>query len=216
MENKSTNLIKIIAIVVLSLTTATFVGLFIWMMVQYNEVSTDVDGQIAVAVSAAVDANSMELEAEFAEREKDPYRDFAGPMDYGGLSFKYPKTWSVYVAADAANGGDYQAYLNPIVVNTVSKDTINALRVFILDKAFDAVVADYQRYVEKKDATLTVEAVTVAGTAANRYTGTIPGTDLNGVIVIFKLRDKTVVLQTDSMLFVDDFNTLLSTIQFNA
>ena len=213
---KVANLIKIIAIVILSMTTLTFVGLFIWMMVQYNDVSTDVNAQIKTAVDAAKMEQSLEDEAEFAEREKDPYRDFAGPADYGQLSFKYPKTWSVYIASDASKGGDYEAYLNPIEVNPVSANTINALRVTIRDKAFDDVVQEYQRFMENRDANLSVESVTVAGTTANRYTGTIPNTELNGVIVIFKIRDKTAILQTDSMLFVEDFNTLLSTVQFNA
>lgn len=215
-KKDTTSLLKTIAIVVLSLISLTFVGLFIWMFVRYNDVSTDVNGQISLAVSAAVDENTMEMEAEFAEREKEPYRDFTGPSDYGQLSFKYPKTWSVYVAADASNGGDYKAYFNPIEVNTVSDKTINALRLTIRDAAFDTVVAEYQKYLDRKDSNLSVQAVTVAGTAANRYTGTIPGTDLSGIIVIFKIRDKTAILQTDSLLFENDFNTLLSTITFNA
>jgi hypothetical protein len=51
---------------------------------------------------------------------------------------------------------------------------------------------------------------------ANRYTGVIPGTELNGIVVIFKIRDKTAVLQTDSVLFQNDFDTLLSSVRFNA
>ena len=216
-EAKSTSsLVKTIVIVILSLVSVTFIGLFVWMMMRYNEASTDVNGQIQSAVNAAVNENTMELELEFAEREKDPYRDFAGPADYGGLSFEYPKTWSVYVAADASKGGDYQAYFNPIEVNVVSKDTINALRLTIRDAAFDTVAAEYQRYLERQNSNLSVQAVTVAGVAANRYTGTIPDTSLNGIIVIFKIRDKTVVLQTDSLLFESDFNKLLESVRFNA
>lgn len=209
-------LIKTVLIVILSLTTLTFIGLFVWMMIQYNDVKTDVDGQISVAVSKAVDEKTMAMEEEFAEREKEPYRDFAGPADYGELSFKYPKTWSVYVASDASNGGDYEAYFNPIEVNAVSKDTINALRVTIRDKAYDAVISEYQRYLEQKDSNLSVQAVTVAGTSASKYTGNIPNTDLNGIIVIFKIRDKTAILQTDSVNFESDFNKLLETVSFNA
>lgn len=216
-EAKDTNgLIKTVVIVILTLVSLTFIGLFVWMLLQYNDVKTDVDGQINVAVSKAVDEKAMAMEEEFLEREKEPYRDFAGPADYGELSFKYPKTWSVYVASDASKGGDYEAYFNPIEVNTVSKDTINALRVTIRDKAYDDVIAEYNRYLEKKDSNLSVQAVTVAGTSASRYTGNIPNTDLNGIIVIFKIRDKTAILQTDSMNFESDFNKLLETVSFNA
>ena len=54
------------------------------------------------------------------------------------------------------------------------------------------------------------------GITMNRYTGVIPNTNLNGVFVVFKIRDKTAILQTDAEQFVGDFDTLLQTISFNA
>ena len=215
-------LIKTIVIIILSLITVTFIGLFIWMFMQYNEAQSDVDGKIALAVSEAKDEQAAKDEDEFLEREKYPYRTFSGPADYGQLTFEYPKTWSVYVAADASNGGDFSAYFNPIQVDEVGRDTINALRVTIENKSFESVAEGYQRDVDRKDSKLTMESVTVGNAekgitvTANRYTGVIPGTDLNGYIVIFKIRDKTAILQTDSVLFGEDFDKLLSTIVFNA
>ena len=137
-----------------------------------------------------------------------------GPDDYGQLTFQYPKTWSVYIADSAANGGDFHAYFNPVQVEAVSDDTVNALRVSIVNKLFDVVAAEYQKAMEKKDSNLTMESVTVNGFSANRYTGTIPGTDLSGYIIIFKIRDKTAIVQTDSVLFADDYNKLIETITF--
>ena len=194
----------------------TFFGLFIWKLMDYNEVSTDVNGQIAVAVAAAKDEQATQDEQEFLEREKYPYRNFSGPADYGQLSFQYPKTWSLYVASDASKGGDYKAYLNPIQVNEVSNNTIMALRVIIRDKAFDAVAAEYQKYVDAKDSKLSMTSVTFNGITANKYTGTIPDSELSGYIVVFKIRDKTAIVQTDSVTFEADYNKLLETIQFNA
>lgn len=207
---------KIIAIIILALTTVTFLGLFIWMFVQFNDVRTDVNGQIAVAVAEAVDKNSMQLEEEFSEREKDPYKTFSGPADYGQLTFEYPKTWSAYVASDASKGGTFNAYFNPGQVDPIENDSINALTVSIMDEDFEKVAAKYQSYVERKDSGLTMKTESYDGFTVNRYDGTIPNTSLQGSIVIFKIRDKTVVLKTDSMLFVEDFNKLLNTIQFNA
>ena len=215
-KKDNSGLIKLIAIIVLSLIAVTFIGLFIWMRVEYTAIQEDVQGQIDTAVAAAKDEQASKDEAEFLEREKYPYKTFAGPIDYGQLTFQYPKTWSVYVAAAATTGGDFNAYFNPIQVDAVGKDTINALRVTIRDKSFEEVTAEYQKAVEKKDSNLTVESVTVNGTQANRYTGTIPSTDLSGIIVIFKIRDKTVIMQTDNMLFKDDFDKLLETVTFNA
>ena len=213
-EKDISGLIKTILLVILSLVSVTFIGLFIWMNTRYNEVNDDVQGQISEAVAEAKYEQATQLEEEFAEREKDPYRTFTGPVDYGQVSFKYPKTWSVYVEADAANGGDFKAYFNPIQVDAVSKDTVNALRLTILDDTFESVVSSYQRYLDKEE--LSIESITVSGVSANLYTGTIPKTEMYGCIVIFKIRDKTAVFQTDSILFKEDFDKVLSTVTFNA
>ena len=215
-------LIKTIAIIAISLVAITFIGLFIWMFVQYNDAQTDLDGKLAIAAAEARDEQATKDEEEFLEREKYPYKTFSGPVDYGQLTFEYPKTWSVYVAADASSGGDFNAYFNPIQVDAVGKETINALRVSIRNKSFEDVTEEYQKAMNKKNSNLTVESVTIGneekGTSvtANRYTGTIPNTDLSGYIVVFKIRDKTAILQTDSVLFKEDFDKLLGTIVFNA
>lgn len=213
------SLLKTIAIIALALVSLTFIGLFIWMFTQYDAARKDVDGQIADAVVVAVDENTTKMENEFAEREKYPFQTFAGPADYGSLTFEYPKTWSVYVAADAAKGGDFEAYFNPVEVNVVSNETINALRLAIKDVAFDDVVAQYQRELEGETPAMRLETVTIGENGditANRYSGKIPGTEFNGIVVVFKIRDKTVIMQTDSGLFEKDYNTLLATVRFNA
>lgn len=211
-------LVKTIVIIIVSLIAVTFIGLFIWMSLQYSEVSSDVQGQIDTAVAKAKDEQAAKMEAEFLEREKYPYKVFSGPADYGQLTFEYPKTWSVYVEAAANAGGDFKAYFNPIQVDAVGDDTINALRVTIRNKGFDEVVTEYQRLMDRKDSGLTMEATTIGvnnNITANRYTGKIPNTDLSGYIVIFKIRDKTVILQTDSVLFAEEYNKLLGTVSFN-
>ena len=208
-------LIKTIVIVVVSLVALTFVGLFIRMYSQYSEARDDVDGQIAVAVAEAKDEQAAKMEAEFLEREKDPFKVFSGPADYGELTFEYPKTWSVYVAADAVKGGDFEAYFNPGQVNVVSDTTVNALRVKIVNMSFEVVAATYQSSLN--EGTLSVESVVIGdGVSANYYSGKIPGTELIGYIVIFKIRDKTAILRTDSVLFKEDFEKILGTVTFNA
>lgn len=215
----ASSLVKTILIIVLSLVSITFIGLFIWMFIQFSTAREDVDGQIADAVMIAVDENTTKLETEFAEREKYPLKTFAGPADYGALTFDYPKTWSVYVARDASNGGDFEAYFNPMEVKEVSNDEIYSLRLAVRDRAFDDVVGEYQRALEGPEAQLTLNSVMIGkdnNINANRYAGKIPGTEHNGFIVIFKIRDKTVIMQTDSVLFEKDFNALISSVRFNA
>ena len=114
-------------------------SLAIWAYVNYTEAKTDIDGKVAAAVAEAKRAQAEEDEAKFAEREKEPRREFIGPDDYGRLSFTYPKTWSVYVAKDARKGGDYEAFLHPIQVPSLEQQATQqvALRLQIVDKDYD-------------------------------------------------------------------------------
>ena len=64
---------------------------------------------------------------------------------------------------------------------------------------------------------MSVESITLKnGATANKYTGTIPNTEFSGYIIVFKIRDKTAILQTDSILFESDFNKILDSVTFNA
>lgn len=224
------SIVKTVAIVVLALVSIAFIGLFIWKQNENEDLLAEWEGETAMAVAEAKDEQAMELANRYAEQMKYPYQTFTGPVDYGALSFEYPKTWSVYVDKAATNGGDFYAYFNPIQVDEVDKDTLNALRVTISNKSFDDVTAEYQRKVDQKNSGLTMEVVTIGdeekGTqvTANRYNGVIPSTELKGSIVVFKIRDKTVILQTDSERFTGadeegnlrDYEKLLGTVTFNA
>ena len=210
-------LVKTIVIIALSLLAVTFIGLFIWMKNEYEtENSRDLDGEIELAVAASKDELTTKMENEFVEREKYPYKSFSGPIDYGELSFEYPKTWSVYVAEDAVNGGTFSAYFNPGEIEPISNLNIDALRVQIVDRPYDDVVQEYTGPLQDVNRPLTVESITVNGTSANLYTGAIPGTEFKGFILVLKIRDKTAILRTDSVLFEAEFRKLIETITFNA
>ena len=216
-EDNKMDLIKTIALVALGVIALVLGILFAMKLKDYNELSSDIEGKIELATAEALDENTAKLEKEFAEREKSPNRSFTGPEDYGSLSFDYPKTWGIYVSSDAAKGGDYVAYFNPVQIDPLSdKSSVYALRLTITNTSFEKMVAKYQSHLSAKNSNLTMNAVTINGTVANRYTGTIPGTSFNGYIVIIKIRDKSAILQTDSYLFEADYNKLLETIQFNS
>ncbi len=214
-EPKTKTSVGIIVGLIVAIVLAVGLAILsVFLFLKYQESSTNLDNQINEAVAIAVKEKADAMELEFSEREKSPYETFAGPADYGELSFKYPKTWSVYINQDAASGGNFEAFLNPSEVNPVShKETVHALRVYILDSSFDKVSDSYKSLLTK--GSLTMQAVTVNGQSANRYEGTFSD-GLKGVAVILKIRDKTAVLRTDSDLFANDFNNILSTVQFNS
>lgn len=211
-DNQQKDLIRTIVIIGLSLIAATFIALFIWMYVQWNEANTAVNAKIKTAVEEAVAENTADLENDFANREKQPYKTFGGPDDYGGLSFEYPKTWSVYEAADAAEGGNYEAYFNPDVVAPISDETIDALRLKIVNEPTDEILEDYNEEVE--DGNITAETRQINGDPVTIFSGKITD-EFQGKVAVFKIRDKTVIIQTDATIFFDEFTHVLDTINYN-
>ena len=209
---KSGNLVLIIVLVFISLA-ALVAGFFVYYFYsEYVEAKSDLDTKISLAVAEAEKKKTSELEAEFAEREKNPYSTFSGPEDYGSLTFEYPRTWSVYIGKDAAKGGDYEAYLNPSEVNPVSTTTINALRVTVSTKTFENSQKTYEDLVKKGQ--LSSEIRTVNGESATFYRGTLPN-KLVGAACLIKIRDKTAILQTDAEIFLEDFEKVLTSVTYN-
>ncbi len=203
-------MISTIGLIILVLGSGS---LAIWAYMNYNEAKTDIDGKIALAEAEAKKEQAEEDEAKFAEREKEPRREFIGPDDYGRLSFTYPKTWSVYVAKDAQKGGDYEAFLHPVQVPSLENQATQqvALRLQIVDKDYDVYLKQYERLVS--DGKLRSSTVSVNGENGIRFDGDFTK-DIRGAAVIFKIRDKTAVLRTDADTFKPDFETLIKTVTF--
>jgi cytoskeletal protein RodZ len=192
--------------------SVVFVGLAVWLFINYNDQKTNIDTKVDAAVATAKKSQSDADEAKFSEREKQPNREFIGPDDYGRVTFDYPKTWSVYVYKDASNGGTYEAYLNPIAVPTISDSVQFALRVTIEEKDYDKVLTSYDSLVKK--GSLKSSAVSADNINGTRLDGSF-SSDIKGSAVIFKIRDKTLTIRTDASTFEPDFNALIATIKFN-
>lgn len=203
---------SMIAIIGLSVLVLAAGSLAIWAYINYTEQKTNVDGKIELAVAEAK-REQGDIESEkFAQREKEPNRQFTGPDDYGRLVFNYSKTWSVYEAHDVSRGGTFEAYLNPIVVPPISPTQQYALRVTIEERDYDQVVKTYESLVKKGD--LRTSAVSASGNNGTRLDGNFTK-DIRGSAVIFKIRDKTATLRTDADTFKPDFENLIKTINFN-
>ena len=77
----------LVMVIILSVTTVIFGGLSIWAYTQYQAKSTDVNGQIKVAVVEAEKVQQEADEKKFAERTKEPNLQFVGSDDYGRVTF---------------------------------------------------------------------------------------------------------------------------------
>lgn len=203
---------SLIAIIVLGILFLAAGSAAIWAYSNYTEQKTNVDGKIDLAVAEARKEQSDIESAKFAEREKEPNRQFVGPDDYGRLTFSYPKTWSVYVAKDVTEGGDYLAYLNPVTVPPVSDKQQFSLRVTIEQSDYDKVIGTYKTRVDKGD--LRSGVFSANGNSGARFDGNFTK-DIRGSAVVMKVRDKTVTLRTDADTFKPDFDAIIKTINFN-
>lgn len=207
---------SIFAIIALALLVVVFGGFSVWAYLNYVDQKTDVDARVAEASAKAVLEKSEELEAKFAEEEKKPMRQFAGPADYGRLTFDYPKTWSAYQATDISRGGGitYDAYLNPILVPPVSEKQKFAIRIKIEQKNYEQIVASYDAKIKRGD--LKSSVYSDENRTGTRIEGKI-NDDIIGTMVILKVPNTTMTLtiRTDGDVFKDDFEALLKTVQFN-
>ena len=200
----------IIGLIVLFIGAGSF---GIWAFLQYQDQKTDVDGKISVAVLEAKGEQAAEDQKYFDERDKEPNRQFVGPSDYGRVTFDYDKRWSVYEASDVGGGsGDYEAYFHPLVVQQIKSDNRYALRVTIENASYEDVLKDYEGEVE--DGELKSSPVSADGEQGTRFDGQFDK-NIRGAAVVFKIRDKTLTIQTDADTFKPDFNKLVKTIEFN-
>jgi len=213
LAGQNSGLLKTVLLILFAFTTIGAAFAAVYFYNEYKTASADVSSQVAAAVTAREKEITDELEAKFTEREKIPYKTFAGPADYGSLNFKYPKTWSVYIAKDASKGGDFEAYLHPSEVPAYANDTIYALRVTIKSESFESTNNRYKSFVQSGK--LTSSVISVGKADATRYDGQLPSNNLIGSVAIFKIRDKTVTLETDAELYREDFAQILNSVTFN-
>jgi len=185
----------------------------IWSYVNYTDQKNNVDQKISAAVSDAKRQQGVEDQTKFAEQEKQPTRQFVGPDDLGRVQLNYPKTWSVYVDQDGASTSNYEAYFSVGVVPPVKGNTPYALRVTIVKKSYESILQTFQEQVKKGE--LKSSPVTLQGQNGTRLDGNF-SKDIKGSMVIFKVRDKTLEVYTQSPTFVPDYEQIiLPSLTFN-
>lgn len=213
---KNTTLIETIILVVVCLIAAAAIVFAVIYFMKFNELNTDFESKKNLEVAKAVKEQEDKDNASFAEREKLPYYSFTGPSDYGSISFQYPKTWSVYVDSDGTNNSDFKAYFRPSQVDPLkNKDSRYALRFSILNRQYDTVQKSYQSKVAGGKMTANVFNADNNNITGIRYEGEIEK-NINGVVVLVKVNDKTAVFQMDAEVYRTDFETLLQGLRRNS
>jgi hypothetical protein len=210
-------LVETIVLVVVCLIAAAAIVFAVIFFMQYSDLNSRFETEVATATANAETAQREEDLASFEEEKKLPYSKFTGPSDYGSIGFEFPKTWSVYVASDGSNNSDFVSYFRPSQVDPIESESSRyALRFSILNQQINNVQQEYESKVDDGSLTSSVFNADNNKISGTRYTGKI-AEKIDGILVIFKVNDKTVIMQTDSAaVYQKDFDTIISKLRRNS
>jgi hypothetical protein len=204
-ESGSVSVILAVTFGVLFIATLVFGG---WAFTSRQDYKNNVDSKIADATTVAVQEAETAKDAEFLEEEKLPTRPFKGSATYGSLTFNYPKTWSIY-AEEATSGVVLDVYAFPGVVPGVTSSTLYALRVEITSTTYDNELKKFERDITSGDVKSTAyRPELVSGVLGVKLDGAIER-EVQGSMVMFPLRDRTIKIYTEIPEFFNDFNSII-------
>ena len=198
----------------IAVVIALILGAFgFYSYAQLGDAQNNVDQKVADALEAERAVIRAEETEKFAEREKAPYRTYQSSSSLSSIVLKYPKTWSSYVEEGGRSSIELSAYFHPGYVRGASSDTLVATRLELRDKSFAETVKTYQKKVDEGLAK--ASAITVSGAKGLKVTGNFEK-KLVGTLVAVPVRDKTIVVWTESADFNNDFNNIvIANLEFN-
>jgi hypothetical protein len=198
-------LIPLIMAIVLFLLAGVFA---IWAYAGRQDYKTNVDQKVQVAVTKAVADEDVKKDAQFAEDEKKPLRNYQSPEAFGSVSVDYPKTWSVYALEVGGGSTPVDVYFNPRYVPNANSNGPFALRMQVLNSSYTIQLQQFDALTKNGKVKVTpFRFVRVPDVLGVRIEGQIlPRADSNGVMVLVPLRDKTLRIWTEGTQSLNDFN----------
>jgi len=188
-------------------------ALAVWAFIGAQENQTNLDSKVAAATEVAVQEAESAKEVEFIEREKTPFRSYAGSSTYGSLSFGFPKSWNVY-AVESSSRNILDFYAHPGLIPGIGREVNFAFRVQIVDTSYDKEVSKLKSAVEKGTLTaVSYRPTLVSSELGVRLEGEL-SKDKVGALVLLPQRDKTFKIWTESVDYVADFDKILETLTF--
>lgn len=199
----------ILALVVVTLLFIGALGFGFYAFSGMQDYKTNSDKKVALAVTAAKEAEASSKDKEYAEKEKSPYKTYLGPATYGALSITYPKTWSAFVTETSSGGSPVDGYMHPNFVPGTQSGTAFALRFQVLSQSYANEVKKFESLTKSGKVKVSpYKLPKVPGVTGIRVEGQINPTQ-QGVMIILPLRDKTIEVSTQSTQFVGDLDGII-------
>jgi hypothetical protein len=212
-SGSAATILIIVVLAVLAVGAAVF---GVWAYSGRQDYKNNSDKKTAAAVAAAEASQKTQLQTQFDQEIKQPYKTFTGSSTYGLITFNYPNTWSSYV--DQTNSSEpINGYFNPGDVPGTSSNSAFALRLELTSNAYNDVIGQFSSQVTGGTVTATAYVPPKMKGVANAQTGTLlTGTisqnnsgSLQGEMLVIPVRDKTLQLYTLSNDYLSDFNNIV-------
>ena len=214
-DGSVTSLAAILILALAFVAAAVFGG---WAFMSRQDFKNNSDTKSAVAVETAKKTQAAQLQSQFAEQQKLPYKTYKGSTTYGSVSFNYPNPWSGYVD-ESASSEPINGYFYPGIVPGLQSKAAYALRVELVDTDYSSVLNQHDSQIKDGSTKASAYIPPKMVGAANVQPGTrLDGaldSSANGSMVIIKVRDKTLQVYTQSNDFLNDFsNVVLPSLTF--
>ena len=195
-------LVGLIVTVVLLLGAVIFGA---WAFAGQQDYKNNVDQTVATAVEVAEKNLSTQKDNEFLEKEKSPYKTYEGSQLFGSIKFKYPKTWSGVVTTTDRG---ISILMNPGLVSGDDNAT-QALSVSVEARSYEDYLRQYDSQLESNELRASAfRLVKVPSVLGTRLDGQIRD-GVNGALIALPLRDKTIVIVTESQQYVGDLDNII-------
>lgn len=194
---------------ILTLCGLIVTGIFaVWAFSSMQDYKTNSDKKVAAATQKAIEETGSAKDKEYTEKMKSPYRIYKGSETYGSVTLTYPATWSAYVD-EKGGASPIDGYFNPNFVPGITSQSPFALRMQVSALKYD----DYIRQMDSRLKTGTVKASAyrapkVPSVLGTRFDGDID-TNKKGSLIALPLRDKTLLVWTESASTQSDFNSIV-------
>lgn len=206
---KSLNIL-LIPLIVSVLFLFGAIGFALWAYAGMQDYKENVQPKIDAAVEVAEKKIATQKDNEFVEKEKNPYRSYKAPQNAGSLVIQYPKTWSAYVDEPESGTELVNGFFHPNYVPAEDSGTDFALRIEVLSRSYDQELKKFESKVKTGKVKISAYKSPKLGdgVVGSRIDGEL-NTGQQGSMVMFPLRDKTIMVSTQSTQFIGDFNTII-------
>lgn len=197
--------ILIIPLVIASGLLLFSLGFGTWAFVSMQDYKNNSDQKAEAAAAVAAERAKTEKDNEFVQKEKEPLKNYTSPSQYGSVRMKYPKTWSAY--ADE-QGENLTLYMQPDVVSS-NRETPYSLKVEVLNQKYEQAIGGKDNDI--KQGKLRASAFSLArvpDVLGLRFDGQITQ-QKSGSSIYLPLRDKTVVISSETPEKVPDLNNII-------